>query len=86
MVSDKEIKVKENWNMFVEELELLILVKKLFEKGVLNDSNVIVINSENIRKGKVECFFNMLLIIKEIDVYGVFFDLLYELGKSDIVE
>lgn len=86
MASDKEIKVKENWNMLVEELEPSILARKLLEKGVLNDSNVTAINSENTRKGKVECLLNMLPTIKEIDAYGALFDSLHELGKSDIVE
>lgn len=86
MASDKEIKVKEHWNMLVEELEPSILAKKLLEKGVLNDSNVTAINSENTRKGKVECLLNMLPTVKGIDAYGALFESLHELGKSDIVE
>lgn len=86
MASDKEIKVNENWNMLVEELKPSILAKTLLEKGVLNDSNVTAINSENTRKGKVECLLNMLPTIKGIDAYGAFFESLHELGKSDIVE
>uniref|UniRef100_K1PRX6 Heat shock 70 kDa protein 12A n=1 Tax=Magallana gigas TaxID=29159 RepID=K1PRX6_MAGGI len=46
MASDKEIKVKENWNMLVEELEPSILAKKLLEKGVLNDSDITAINKK----------------------------------------
>nr|XP_034301187.1 uncharacterized protein LOC105326615 isoform X2 [Crassostrea gigas] len=86
MASDKEIKVKENWNMLVEELEPSILAKKLLEKGVLNDSDVTAINSEITRKGKVECLLNMLPSVKGIDAYAALFESLHELGKTDIVD
>lgn len=86
MASDKEIKVKEHWNMLVEELVPSILAKKLLEKGVLNDSDITAINSENTRKGKVECLLNMLPSVKGIDAYAALFESLHELGKTDIVD
>lgn len=86
MASDKELKVKENWNMLVEELEPSILAKKLLEKGVLNEDSVTAINVENTRKGKVECLLKMLQFVKGIDAYAALFESLNELGKSDIVE
>lgn len=68
MASDKEIKVKENWYMLVEELEPSILAEELLEKGVLNDGNVTAINSETTRKGKVECLLNMLRSADIVDI------------------
>ncbi|XP_062571661.1 uncharacterized protein LOC134233693 isoform X2 [Saccostrea cucullata] len=79
-----EIKIREKWNLLLEELEPLLLAASLKSKGIFTEDEERSFIDDSTRREKVEKILGKLLASKRKDNIDQFIETLNELGKEEI--
>ncbi|XP_061164545.1 uncharacterized protein LOC133173581 [Saccostrea echinata] len=79
-----EMKIREKWNLLLEELEPIILAASLKTKGIFTEDDEKNFIDDSTRREKVEKLLITLLASKREDNIDQFIESLNELGREDI--